>query len=70
MVYNSNRPASITKEKKILTGDEKNAKFPAGPTLPKPGPMFPIRAREAVKPLNKSAPSAAATKAVIRVKRK
>ena len=69
-MYNSNRPASIIKEKKIFTGDEKNAKFPAGPTLPKPGPMFPIRAREVVNPLNRSAPSAAATNAVIRVKRK
>ena len=40
-----------------LEGIEKNAKFPAGPTMDRPGPMLLIDAITAVKVVTRSCPS-------------
>ena len=55
----SSRPAYMPKiSAPRLTGC-RSAKFAIGPTVARPGPMFPMHAIDAVKAVTKSAPSAA-----------
>ena len=54
MGNSSRRPASISKDKTSLENHENPAKFDAGPTSPRPGPILFIVAVMAVKLVIKS----------------
>lgn len=64
IVYSSKRPASIAKENQYFAAAEKKPKLCTGPTRPKPGPILPTSARDAVSEVRTSAPSQAAATAV------
>lgn len=64
-VYNSSRPASIANENHHLIPSAKKLKFSIGPTAPRPGPMFPTIASDAVREDIASIPLSDAISAVI-----